>query len=157
MKLVLIPALAIGLGAQAAWAAQPLSDLPDARNLAQAARENQAGGKEEEKEQDAAVWKHPEAATYRLKLRTLAAMRWQRYRLQIPQGTPSGRVVMKVRLKRDGAVEDIECVQGREHREVAAAAKKLLKELNGQFKPFSASLREKAGDMLVDQVAFTHF
>jgi hypothetical protein len=81
---------------------------------------------------------------------------WPGFAQRIPAGTPPGRVVMKVRLKRDGAVEDIECVEGREHAALAAAAKACLKSLNGKIKPFSQELRALVGSVIEEHVVFFH-
>jgi hypothetical protein len=84
------------------------------------------------------------------------ARAWPGFAQRIPAGTPPGRVVMKVRLKRDGAVEDIECVEGREHAALAAAAKACLKNLNGKIKPFSQELRALVGSVIEEHVVFFH-
>lgn len=98
----------------------------------------------------------PEVGLYRGRLHQLAQERWAGAVARLPEKTPSGRVVMRVRLKRDGAVEDIVCVEGREHRELAALGKRVLKGLNGSFRPFSPEMRAQVGDMLEERVVFRY-
>jgi hypothetical protein len=98
----------------------------------------------------------PLVSQYRLNLRSLVRKRWPSYAKAIPAGTAPAQILMRARVKRDGAVEDIECIEGREHKAVVAAAKKLLKELNGELKPFSPEMRQIVGSVMVEDIDFSH-
>lgn len=99
----------------------------------------------------------PQQAAYHSRLLQLTGQRWGLYASRLPANTPTGRVVMRVRIKRDGAVEDIVCLQGRENKALAAAAKKMLKDLNGSFDPFPPELRAQVGDWIEEKLTFHHY
>jgi hypothetical protein len=164
MKWVVFAAAAVGW-VVGAGAADPLAGHGgEAPTLIRAWKAPVLLGQEEKKEGEA---EKPGASDFTrlmspvvgarlMQFRSQMVQEWPRHAQAIPTGTAPGRVVMKVRLKRDGGVEDIECVEGREHAALAAAAKACLKSLNGKMKPFSRELRAIVGSVMEERVVFFH-
>lgn len=96
---------------------------------------------------------HPLTMLYRAQFyRVLARQRTRLYPGGLPSDAGPARVRMRALIKRDGMVEDITCIEGKENRAMADAAKRLLRSINGQLPPFSPQLRQVVGDYYVEIV-----
>jgi outer membrane biosynthesis protein TonB len=94
---------------------------------------------------------------YRAQLYQKIRIQWPSYRPRSGNSIQPAQVKMLAYIKRDGAVEDIECIKGSEHKELAEAAKRMLKSLNGKLPPFSAEMRTVAGDYFKETITLTDY